>query len=70
MAALRSRVRTSAALDGQLKGLSAGNGKGPSPLAGMKAELPEATGSVELSRCVAMYKIGGLVWLQCVVLYC
>lgn len=50
MAALRSRVRTSAALDEQLKGLSAG--KGPSPLAGMKGELPEATGSVELSRYV------------------
>ena len=56
MAALRSRVRTSAALDRQLKGLSAG--KGPSPLAGMKGELPEATGSVELSRCVT--GVGGL----------
>lgn len=49
MAALRSRVRTRAALDAQLKALSAG--KGPSPLAGMKDGLPKATGSVELSRC-------------------
>eukprot|EP00903_Cladosiphon_okamuranus_P019894 g18286.t1 len=47
MAALRSRVRTSAALDGQLRGL--GDGKGASPLAGMESELPEVTGTVELS---------------------
>lgn len=51
MAALRSRVRTNVALEGQLNGLSAG--KGPSPLAGMEGELPEASGSVELSGCVA-----------------
>ena len=55
MAALRSRVRTSAALDAQLKALS--GGKGPSPLAGTEGELPEATGSVELSRCVASWEL-------------
>lgn len=48
VAALRSRARTRVALDGQLKALAAG--KEPSPLPGLKSELPEVTDNVGLRR--------------------
>ncbi len=63
MAALRSRVTTRMALDGQLKGLSAGKGPSPLPLplpgvAGGGGLTGATADSVELGRCVA-----GLGWV-------
>lgn len=67
MAALRSRVKTRAALDGQLKALSAGKGPSALPLPGVAGGLPEATAdNVELGRCVA----GQVVLKLCCVLLC
>lgn len=63
MAALRSRIRTTAALDEQLMGLS--GRKGPSLLAGMEGDLPKATGSVELNRFVARGLVCGSVGAFC-----
>lgn len=51
VAALMSRARTRSALGDQLKAFAAG--KGPSPLRGVKSDLPEVTGKIGLRRCVA-----------------